>query len=309
LNKGRVNTWFIKAAELDNSQWIATPDQFAKGSIDFDFVHKFANGTKEAGIALHAPMMQILLQSEVLIEEASRDSMKRIIGSFSDERAKMLFEADKHEAALAKAQNKTYERKYGTRTKYLVRILTDDFQNATERPMVLTLKGWNSVDMNNNIKTFETEMSNTFNMAFRDEDDSHMPMNQNRKTMGCCVFKPTIDLITKEGVDFDTDIAGIEKLTLPTYGSPDEALESLEAFTILAENWDAAAKEQEIYFDFINQHSMQDAAKLGGMYGLDKGVNLLPMPVETPGLPAATEVAEVEVLPNKKDSYGADSSF
>ena len=57
-----------------------------------------------------------------------------------------------------------------------------------------------------------------------------------------------------------------------------------------------------MYGDFINQHSKQDAAKLGGAYGIKEGVEISPVS-------RTVSEVEVKVLPARDFATGEDASL
>ena len=124
LNKSKKRGWFIRNTDLDSCSWTADPSDFDKGSIIFDYEHAFGmppNTSKELGLNLQSPRLQILLRSPLMIEETS--GMRQIIGIFNDPDVKELWDADKTASDLANSKNEMYKRKYAVRTKYLVYIL------------------------------------------------------------------------------------------------------------------------------------------------------------------------------------------
>jgi hypothetical protein len=68
------------------------------------------------------------------------------------------------------------------------------------------------------------------------------------------------------------------------------------------EDRESTWKFQELFADYINQHSRQDAEKLGGAYGIKAGVEILPVSR------GVTEI-EVKALPARDELTGEDSSF
>jgi hypothetical protein len=57
-----------------------------------------------------------------------------------------------------------------------------------------------------------------------------------------------------------------------------------------------------MYQDYINQHSKQDASRLGGAYGIKEGVNILPES-------RTVKEVEAEVLPSRNQTTGEDYAF
>jgi hypothetical protein len=100
----------------------------------------------------------------------------------------------------------------------------------------------------------------------------------------------------------NVEICAIESFDIPDYSSQDEAISSLNRFSIPDEDRESTWKFQELFADYINQHARQDAEKLGGAYGIKTGVEILPV---TRGV---TEV-EVKALPARNELTGEDTSF
>ena len=313
LNQSKRNFLFMKAETLMDSGWTATPEDFDKGTVDFSYVHKFSSGDSETGIALHKPILQVLLQSEVLIEE--RGGMKRILGGFDNPELKAAFDNDKLAAELDRSQGQMANRKYDTRTLFLVRVLTKDLKMASERPMVLTVKGLNSVNMNSALKDWRDAMSDAINVLYKDTDTG-LPMDLNQRAMATMLFRPTIDTVSFDGDKYTTDIAGVESIDLPKYQSVDELDAVIDDYLLPEEFVEQAAEEQTTYWDFIHRFSATNAETLKGMYGLAPDANVQPMSLDgTPQAAAALPQAKVEVVDETaqpmsvKDSYGADPSF
>ena len=189
-----------------------------------------------------------------------------------------------------------YKRKYGVRTKYLVYILTDDNKRAHKIPMVLTLKGLNGTDVPDKIRLYEKEMSKCLSKAL----DSEVPLAFNEKFFATTVFCPVL-ANEMRGAN-NVEICAIESFDIPAYSTQEEALESLGRLSIPDEDRESTWKFQEMYDDYINQHSKQDAAKLGGAYGIKDGVEILPV---------SRTVSEVEVkaLPARDSATGEDASL
>ena len=251
------------------------------------------NTTKELGLNLQAPRVQVLLRSPLMIEETS--GMRQVIGIFENPDVKELWEADKMASDLANSKNEMYKRKYAVRTKYLVYILTKENKRAHKIPMVLTLKGLNGTDVSEKIKMFEKEMSKCLSRAL----DSEVPLNFNDKFQATTVFCPSLagDMRGNNNVE----ICAVESFDVPDYQTQDTALAYLDKLSIPDEDRESTWKFQEMYHDYINQHAMQDASRLGGSYGIKEGVNILPE--------SRAGVTEVKVLSSSRDELGADTKF
>jgi len=296
LNKSKKRGWFIRKADLDSCGWTAEVSDFDKDSIIFDYEHAFGmppNTTKELGLNLQAPRVQVLLRSPLMIEETS--GMRQVIGIFENPDVKELWEADKMASDLANSKNEMYKRKYAVRTKYLVYILTKQNKRAHKIPMVLTLKGLNGTDVSEKIKMFEKEMSKCLSRAL----DSEVPLNFNDKFQATTVFCPSLagDMRGNNNVE----ICAVESFDVPDYQTQEAALAYLDKLSIPDEDRESTWKFQEMYHDYINQHAMQDASRLGGSYGIKEGVNILPE--------SRAGVTEVKVLSSSRDELGADTKF
>jgi len=303
LNKSKKRGWFIRSTDLDNCGWTATEDDFEKGSVIFDYEQTFGmppNTSKELGLNFQAPRVQILLRSPLMVEQTS--GMRQVIGTFENDEVKALFDDDKVAADLAASKGEMYKRQYSVRTKYLIYLLTKNNKRAHKLPIVLTLKGLNGTDFSEKIRLYEKEMSKCLSKVL----DTEVPMQYNEQFYATTVFCPQLasDMRGANGVE----ICAVESFDIPSYQNQDDAIESLDKLSIPDDDRESTWKFQEMYSDYINQHSKQDASRLGGAYGIKEGVEILPQ--------SRTVQAEVvEDVPVKlvagatKDSLGADSSF
>ena len=299
LNKSKKRGWFIRSNDLDNCRWTAKETDFEKGSVIFDYQQIFGtppNTSKELGINFQAPRVQVLLRSPLMVEEQT--GQRQTIGTFEDENVKALFDADKTAAELANSKNEMYKRKYSVRTKYLIYILDKNNKRAHQIPIVLTLKGLNGTDISEKIRIYEKEMSKCYSKAI----NSEVPLAMNEKFYATTVFCPTLssDMRGSNNVE----ICAVESFDIPDYSDSESALESLSKFSIPDEDRESSWKAQKIYNDYINQHSKQDAKRLGGAYGIKEGVKILPQSRDE----SVAGVVDVQVHPSR-DSFGADSSF
>jgi len=271
LNKSKTRGWFVRNSDLDTCGWSATEDQFAKGSVIWNYKQTFGmapNTSVEEGLNFVEPRIQILLRSPLMVEETT--GMRQTIGTFEDPDVKELWEADKIAADLANSKGEMYKRKYSVRTKYLVYILTKDNERAHKIPMVLTLKGLNGTDVSEKVKMYEKEMSKCLSKAL----DSEIPLAFNEKFYATTVFMPVL-ANEMRGAN-NVEICAIESFEIPDYSTQDSALESLNKLSIPDEDRESTWKFQEMFADYINQHARQDAEKLGGAYGIKPGVEILP---------------------------------
>jgi len=297
LNKSKTRGWFVRKSDLDTCGWNATEDQFAKGSVIWNYKQTFGmapNTSVEEGLNFTEPRLQVLLRSPLMVEETS--GMRQTIGTFDDPDVKELFEADKIASDLANSKGEMYKRKYSVRTKYLVYILTQDNKRAHKIPMVLTLKGLNGTDASEKIRLYEKEMSKCLSKAL----DSEIPLAFNEKFYATTVFAPVL-ANEMRGAN-NVEICAIESFDIPDYNDQESAIESLNRLSIPDEDRESTWKFQELFGDYINQHARQDAEKLGGAYGIKSGVEILP------ASRGSSEI-EVKALPARDELTGEDTSF
>ena len=297
LNKSKTRGWFVRKSDLDTCGWSATEDQFAKGSVIWNYKQTFGmapNTSIEEGLNFTEPRLQILLRSPLMVEETT--GMRQTIGTFDNPDVKEYWEADKIASDLANSKGEMYKRKYSVRTKYLVYILTEDNKRAHKIPMVLTLKGLNGTDVSEKVKLYEKEMSKCLSKAL----DAEVPLSFNEKFYATTVFAPVL-ANEMRGAN-NVEICAIESFDIPDYSNQDIAVESLSRMSIPDEDRESTWKFQELFADYINQHSRQDAEKLGGAYGIKAGVEILPVSR------GVTEV-EVKALPARDPMTGEDSDF
>jgi len=300
LNKSKKRGWFVRNSDLDNCGWSAEVSDFEKGSVSFDYEQTFGmppNTSKELGINFHRPRVQILLKSPLMVEETS--GMRQVIGTFEDPAVKELWDADKTASELANSKGEMYKRRYSVRTKYLIYILTTENKRAHKIPIVLTLKGLNGTDVNTSIKEFEQDMSKCFSKAV----GSDVPLMMNEQFYCTTVWCPT--LVSDMRGQNNVEICCVDEYEKPVYTTQEAATYSMDQFSIPDEDRESTWKFQEMYNDYINQHSRQDASRLNGAYGIKEGVNILPQsrgdnPVGNEG------TVQVEVV-NKRDDLGADT--
>lgn len=297
LNKSKTRGWFVRKSDLDTCGWSAMEDQFAKGSVIWNYKQTFGmvpNTSIEEGLNFTEPRLQILLRSPLMVEETT--GMRQTIGTFDNPDVKEYWEADKIASDLANSKGEMYKRKYSVRTKYLVYILTEDNKRAHKIPMVLTLKGLNGTDAAEKIKLYEKEMSKCLSKAL----DVEVPLSFNEKFYATTVFTPVL-ANEMRGAN-NVEICAIESFNIPGYSTQEEAVESLNCMSIPDEDRESTWKFQELFADYINVHAKQDAQKLGGAYGIKDGIEILPV---SRGI---TEV-EVKALPARNELTGEDNSF
>ena len=297
LNKSKTRGWFVRKSDLDTCGWSATEDQFAKDSVIWNYKQTFGmapNTSIEEGLNFVEPRVQILLRSPLMVEETT--GMRQTIGTFEDPEVKAMFENDKIASDLANSKGEMYKRKYSVRTKYLVYILTQDNKRAHKIPMVLTLKGLNGTDVSDKVKLYEKEMSKCLSKAL----DSEVPLAFNEKFYATTVFTPVL-ANEMRGAN-NVEICAIESFDIPDYSSQEEAVASLGRLSIPDEDRESTWKYQEMFNDYINQHSRQDAQRLGGAYGIKAGVEILPVS-------RITDAVDVKALPARNELTGEDFSL
>ena len=287
----------MRKSDLDTCGWSATEDQFAEGSVIWNYKQTFGmapNTSIEEGLNFVEPRVQILLRSPLMVEETT--GMRQTIGTFDDPEVKAMFENDKVASDLANSKGEMYKRKYSVRTKYLVYILTQDNKRAHKIPMVLTLKGLNGTDVSDKVKLYEKEMSKCLSKAL----DSEVPLAFNEKFYATTVFIPVL-ANEMRGAN-NVEICAIESFEIPDYSSQEDAVASLGRLSIPDEDRESTWKYQEMFEDYINQHSRQDAQRLGGAYGIKDGVQILPVS-------RTTDAVDVKALPARDEMTGEDLSL
>ena len=293
LNKSKTRGWFVRNADLNTCGWSATESQFAKGSVLWNYKQTFGmapNTSVEEGLNFTEPRLQILLRSPLMVEEIK--GMRQTIGTFDDPQVKELWDADKLASDLENSKGNMYARKYQVRTKYLVYILTQENKRAHKIPIVLTIKGLNGMDFSEKVKLYEKEMSKCLSKAL----DSEVPLAFNEKFYATTVFAPVL-ANEMRGAN-NVEICAIESFDIPDYSDQQTAVESLSRMSIPDEDRASTWKYQEMFNDYINQHSRQDAEKLGGAYGIKPGVQILPV--------NRAESVDVKALPARDETTGED---
>ena len=297
LNKSKTRGWFIRKSDLDSCGWTAAEDDFAEGTVIWDYKQIFGmapNTTTEEGLNFTAPRLQILLRSPLMVEETT--GMRQTIGTFENEDIKALWDEDKEKADLANSKGEMYKRQYSVRTKYLIYILTQDNKRAHKTPIVLTVKGLNGTDLSEKVKLFEKEMSKCLSKAL----DAEVPLQFNEKFHATTVFCPVL-ANEMRGAN-NVEICAVESFDIPDYSTNEDAVASLDTLTIPDEDRESTWKFQEMFEDYINIHSQQDAKRLKGAYGMAEGVNILPAN-------RTVDAVAVEALPARNNDTGEDASL
>lgn len=285
LNKSKEAGWFLEMNDLETCKWTASEEDFAPGRVINNYTHTFGRGdkrTEKRGILFVKPKLQIIMKSQLLIED--KTDRNRIIGSYAEKQNE--YEADRELPST--------ERKYNTRVKHLIHILKEDNTPAHEKPIVLTLKNLNSVDMDKKFKVYMDHMQKALSVAMGEDH----PLLRGHQYTGICVFDCKLGF-ERVGMN-DTEVVNIVDYVLPDVSTVESAQEALLNLTVPDTNWERTWEMQEskALQAYIMVHSEQDALRLNGAYGPAPGVNLLP-----------EHVANQPQLSAARDSYGADSSF
>ena len=279
--------WAVKEESWKTCKWTATESDFEKGSVLWNHAHRFQqSGAIEKMHGFLNPRLQIIFASNILVVDdliLDRDGKSKniIVGDLSMPEVEAAFKADQEKGK----KDPNYKRQYSTRTKYLVNILTKDNTPAHEVPLVFTVKGLASVDLSGNIRDFRTEMEKCLSVAL----DMDAGVKFDNRVRSITVFAPTLS-IKNLGAN-NNAVCAVDSFEKPDYSTKELAQESLLRLTVpdeaRAETW--KQMDDEFLGDYINKHSRQEAAKLGGAYGIAEGVPAL-MPQGTAALPASERV-------------------
>jgi len=278
LNKGKYRGWFLKNSDLDACEWTATEEDMAypehpKGSVIFDYEQIFGRGMsqkREAGICFRAVRLQRLNVRPLLIQESGEDSKKLIIGSFDDPLARAKFDEDKEAHNLALSKGEEYKRKYTVRTMYCVMILDKNNRRAHKKPIVLTVKGLNGVDLSEKSQAFDRQIELCYNKA----NGEDVAVTFSEEVHALSVF--SLSLGTEVAGSNSVEICGIESFEMPMASTQEEAIESLSKWTIPTEDRESSWALQKQYQNYIQAYCEMCAARLKGSYGIAEGVEILP---------------------------------
>tara|TARA_R100001443_G_scaffold45290_2_gene58295 strand:+ start:3113 stop:4144 length:1032 start_codon:yes stop_codon:yes gene_type:complete len=288
LHNTQQGYWAVKEESWKTCKWTATESDFEPGSVLWNHTHRFQqSGGIEKMHAFIQPRLQIIHSSNILVVDDSilgRDGKSKniIVGDLSMPEVEAAFKADQDKAK----KDAKYKRQYSTRTKYLVNVLTKDNTPAHEVPLVFTVKGLASVDLSGYIRDFRTEMEKCLSVALGMEAG----VKFDNRVKSITVFVPTLGIKTL-GLN-NNSICVVESYEKPAYSTKEIAQESLLRLTVpdeaRAETW--KQMEDEFLGDYINKHSQQEAAKLGGNYGIAEGVPALMPQGATAALPASEKI-------------------
>ena len=290
LNKSKRMGWFLKEQDLQHCEWTASEKdmeypEHPKGAVIFNYEQSFGgHGSAknvEKGINFTSIRFQRLHVSPLIIQETGGN--KEMIGTFDHPIAKQLFDEDKENAA----KESDYKRKYTVRTMYCVYILTKDNKRAHNKPLVLSIKGLNGVDLSNKPKEYDRAVESCLNRVNEEEVSATFSQQVHALSVFSCSFERAME--GERGVE----ICGIESYEMPLAGSVDEAAEALDKFMIREEDYEKTWSDQEKYKGYIQSYCEMIAAKLNGQYGIKEGVEILPAaPRETKALPASNPTGE-----------------
>ena len=130
--------------------------------------------------------------------------------------------------------------------------------------------------------------------------DVEIPLSFNEKFYATTVFTPIL-ANEMRGAN-NVEICAIESFDIPDYTTQEEAVESLNRFSIPDEDRESTWKYQELFQDYINMHAKQDADKLGGAYGIKPGVEIHPV-LRT------VDTVDVKALLSRDPVTGEDDSL
>jgi hypothetical protein len=192
LNNTQIAYWAIKEENWKLCKWTAEETDFEKGSVIWNHKHRFSSSAIDTMHAFVKPRIQILHASNILVIDDSILNAKGkpaniIVGDLS---MPEVYSAFMEDVEQGKTPNAT--RKYSTRTKYLVNILTKDNEPAHEVPLVLTLKGLASKQLSEKLKDFYKSMDKCMSVALEKDASSKF----DKKLTSLYVFEPTIDIET-----------------------------------------------------------------------------------------------------------------
>jgi len=277
LNNTQIAYWAIKEENWKLCKWTAKETDFEKDSVFWNHKHRFSSSAIDTMHAFVKPRIQILHASNILVVDDSILNAKGkpaniIVGDLSMPEVNDAFKEDVEQGK----SNVKHTRKYSTRTKYLVNILTKDNEPAHEVPVVLTLKGLASKQLSEKLKDFYKSMDKCMSVALEKDASSKF----DKKLTSLYVFEPTIDLETMGS--YNNTVTVVKSFTTPDYSSIETAKESLLALTVADDmrekTWSQI--EDSDLDDYINKHSQTEASKLGGDYAQKEGLILAPTDVE-----------------------------
>jgi len=282
--------WFLKEQDIPHCEWTASEEdleypEHPKGAVIFNYEQTFgghgSNKSVERGINFTAIRFQRLHASPLIIQETGGN--KEMIGTFDHPVAKQLFDEDKE---LAEKES-DYKRKYTVRTMYCVYILTKDNKRAHNKPIVLSIKGLNGVDLSKKTKDFDRAVESCLNRVNEEEISATFSEQVHALSVFSCSFERAME--GQRGVE----ICGIESFEMPFAESIEEAAEALDTFMIKEEDYEKTWSDQEKYKGYIQSYCEMLQAKLNGQYGIKEGVEILPAVASaTKALPSSNPTGE-----------------
>jgi len=285
LNKSKRMGWFLKEQDLPHCEWTADEEalnypEHVKGAVIFNYEQSFGGyGAKkklEKGINFTAIRFQILHVSPLIIQET--EGNKEMIGTFDQQIAKNLFDEDKAKAA----EDSNYKRQYTVRTMYCGFILTKENRRAHAKPVVLSIKGLNGVDLSRKKRDFDRTIEACLNKVNEEDVSATFGDKVHALTVFSCSFERASE--GERGVE----ICGIESYERPLAETVEDAAEALDQFMVPEDDYERTWLDQERYKGYIKSYCDMIAAKLGGQYGIKAGVEILPATTEKAALPAST---------------------
>jgi len=286
--------WFLKEQDLQHCEWTASKEdmeypEHPKGAVIFDYEQTFggygASKKTEKGINFTSIRFQRLHVSPLIIQETTGN--KEMIGTFDHPIAKQLFDEDKEKAA----KESDYSRKYTVRTMYCIFVLTKENKRAHNKPLVLSIKGLNGVDLSNKTKDFDRAVESCLNRVNEEDVSATFSQQVHALSVFSCSFERAME--GERGVE----ICGIESFEMPLAESVEEAATALDTFMIKEEDYEKTWSDQEKYKNYIQAYCDMISAKLNGQYGIKEGVEILPSaPTDTKALPSANPTGEDESL-------------
>ena len=289
LNKSKRMGWFLKEQDIPHCEWTASEEdmeypEHPKGAVMFNYEQLFgghgSNKKLERGINFTAIRFQRLHASPLIIQETGGN--KEMIGTFDHPVAKQLFDEDKE---LAEKES-DYKRKYTVRTMYCIYILTKDNKRAHNKPMVLSIKGLNGVDLSKKTKDFDRAVESCLNRVNEEEISATFSEQVHALSVFSCSFERAME--GQRGVE----ICGIESFEMPLAESIEEAAEALDTFMIKEEDYEKTWSDQEKYKGYIQSYCEMLQANLNG-YGIKEGVEILPAAASaTKALPSSNPTGE-----------------
>ncbi len=302
VNKSDKPGYYIEMENLSKIDWTARIDDFDANTVTWNYLHTFGKKGDKGynpnvpGLLFNKPKLQIVLRSPLLVRERKGvgSGLRQIIGTFNDPEVKKKFDDDKGQIAAASITNSHYSAKYEVVTKYLVYILDMNNRRCHKTPIVLLMKGLNGVNFADRLKDFEKDMTECLQAVTGDST----PYKMNEKFFGTCIFEPDL-IYSSEGV-YDSKVVWVDSYTKPIHNNAEEALMWMNQLSIPVGDRAATWKDQGVFNDYINMHSLMEQKDTGGAYGFAPGVEIEPSD-RAAALPSADAVT-AEVVATGEDA-------